>query len=304
MLKQSNCVKRITASGGGDLRAEAGNSLLVKSIYCYPSASDTYLTLRVDRKTVGFYRVKGRAGNQLPMPILQGIGRNIMDYLRAQGINVTIPIAEGQILTVSRYDETGDVVVIFDRYSAGDITAERVNGTNSREYLFLQYMDCSSEVTASGDILLDTSLSPAEYPKFPCDADVPAKTKIDLLGFVGSPLGNAGNIDNYIRTTHLKLIKERETLFDEDRLGLPFRAVGFDSIGMNYMSEFSLIGSPNTPDLCVPNLGIGEPLLFEPVLSFLSGEELQIYVTLELLGTRTWTVGGLDLAAILRVKLE
>ena len=304
MLKQGNCVKRITASGGGDLRAESGNSLLIKSIYCYPSSSDDYITLRVDRKTVGFYRVKGRAGNQLPTPLWYGAGRNVMDILAENGINVTIPVAEGQILNVSRYAETGDVAVVFDRYDGGDIRADMPNGTASKEYTFLQYMECSDQAVASGDITLDTSLSPAEFPDFPCSAVVPAKTKIELLGFVGSPLGNAGNVDNYIRTTHLKLIKDRESLFDEDRNGLPFRAVGFYEIGMNYMAEFSLIGSPNTPDLDVSNIGIGRPLFFDPVLTFVSGEELQVYVTLALTGTRTWTVGGLDLAAILKVTGE
>lgn len=304
MLKQGNCIKRLTASGGGDLRAEAGNSLLVKSIYCYPSASDSYITLRVDRKTVGYYRVQGRSGNQLSGHLLSGINRNIMNYLAAHGINVMIPIAEGQILTVSRYAEAGEVIVGFDRYDAGDIRADMPNGTNSKEYTFLQYMECSSQATASGDITIDTSLSPAEFPDFPCQAVVPARHKIDMLGFVGSPLCNAGNVDNHIRTTHLKLVKDRETLFDEDRDGLPFRAINYDSIGMNYMAEFSLIGSPDVEDLGVSGIGIGEPLLFNPALSFVSGEELLIYVTLELLGARTWTVGGLDLAAILKVTIE
>jgi len=304
MLIQGNCVKRITASGGGGLRAEAGNSLLIKSIYCYPSAGDSYITLRVDRKTVGFYRVKGRAGNQLPTPIWAGLGRNVMELLAEHNIDVSIPVAEGQILTVTRYAETGDVAVVFDRYQGGDIRSDMPNGTASKEYTFLQYMDCSSQATESGDILLDTSLSPAEFPDFPAGEIVPARSRIGLVGFVGSPLGNAGNIDNYIRTTHLKLIKDRETLFDEDRAGLPFRAVGFAKIGMNYIADFSLIGSPDCPDLDTNNIGIGRPLLFDPVLDFMSGEELQIYVTLELKGTRTWTVGGLDLAAILNVKVE
>ena len=52
MLLQSNMVKRITASGGGDLEAKTGESLRIKRIECIPSTNDTYLTLNVDRVTV------------------------------------------------------------------------------------------------------------------------------------------------------------------------------------------------------------------------------------------------------------
>ncbi|KKK95973.1 hypothetical protein LCGC14_2667430 [marine sediment metagenome] len=65
MLLQANMVKRITASGGGDLEAKAGESLRVKRIECIPSSNDTYVTVRVDRVTTAYYRVKGKSGNHL-----------------------------------------------------------------------------------------------------------------------------------------------------------------------------------------------------------------------------------------------
>ncbi|GAI93574.1 unnamed protein product, partial [marine sediment metagenome] len=65
MLLQSNMIKRLTASGGGDLEAKTGESLRVRRIECIPSTDDTYITISVDRVTVGYYRIKGKSGNHL-----------------------------------------------------------------------------------------------------------------------------------------------------------------------------------------------------------------------------------------------
>ncbi|GAI84099.1 unnamed protein product, partial [marine sediment metagenome] len=53
MLIQGNCVKLLEAAYGGDLEAPAGQSILIRNIYCKPSDLDTYLTLQTDRVTVG-----------------------------------------------------------------------------------------------------------------------------------------------------------------------------------------------------------------------------------------------------------
>ena len=121
MLLQANMVKRIIAGGGGDLEAKAGESLRLRRIECIPSASDDYLTISVARVTLAYYRIKGKSGNHLGTFHENFIKGNIMEFLTAQGINVTIPIAEGQTLNVSRHSEAGDVVLIYDRYSAGDV---------------------------------------------------------------------------------------------------------------------------------------------------------------------------------------
>ena len=54
MLLQANMVKRLTDAEGGDLEAKTGESLRLRRIECIPSASDDYLTISVDRVTVGF----------------------------------------------------------------------------------------------------------------------------------------------------------------------------------------------------------------------------------------------------------
>ena len=301
MLIQGNCVKRITASGGGDLVADANESFLIKYLYCNPSGSDTYLTLRVDRKTVGVYRVGGRAGNHLSYLTEGNFKNNLMEHLAAKGINVFIPVAEGQTFTVSRYAETGEVIIVYDIYSAGDMRADMPNGSAAKEYTFMQYMDSTDTRTTSGAVTIDTSLSPAEFPDFPCGKNVPARHTIDILGLVGSPVGDKTTGDNYFLSTYVKLIKERETLFDEDRAGIPFFAKKPDEDEVQYRTTLSLIGDCVMNSYSQSHELLGYPLLFDPPLHFESGEELIVSVTMALTGAHTLTASIQSLAALMKV---
>lgn len=304
MIKQGNCVKRITASGGGDLEANAGESFLIKRIYANPSGNDTFLTLRVDRKTVGVYRIGGDAGNHLSYLTEGNFKNNLMEFLAKAGINIFIPVAEGQLFTVSRYAETGEVIIVYDIYDAGDMVASMPNGSDSKEYTFMQYMDSTETLTASGDVKIDTSLSPAEFPDFPCGAVVPARHTIDILGICGSPVGDKTSGDNYFLSEYLKLVKDRETLFDEDRNGIPFFAKKPDEDEVMYRTTMSLIGDCVMNSYSQAHELLADPLMFDPVLHFVAGEELLIYVTMAETGSHTLTASIQSLAALIKVTVE
>lgn len=302
MLLQSNMIKRITASGGGDLEAKTGESLRIKRIECIPSTNDTYLTLSVDRVTVGYYRVKGKSGNHLSTILTAYLKRNLMEFLSNAGVNIVIPVAEGQTFNVSRYAETGNVIIIYDRYSAGDVQSSEPNGTESNVFTFIQYAKVGDTPDASGDFHIDTALTPAEFPDFPCGKVVPARHTIELLGIVGSPFvqGIAG--PHGLATQFLKLIKDREVLFDTDRNGIPFNGEDAAATAVAYASNFSLIG-PSTPVLLNTNaIANGPPLMFEPALVFNAGEELLAYLTLIEVNTSVWVDDTDDQAFILRVR--
>jgi len=302
MLIQGNCHKWITASAGGSLEAPAGQSLLIKGIFVRPSTNDTYLTLQVDRVTVGFWRLGGFTGNHLGYIHGADFKLNVMEYLARNGINVSIPIAEGQTFAVSRYAETGDVVVVFERYDAGDMRSDMPNGSDAKEYVFVQYMDSVAGLSASGSALLDTARSPAEFPDFPCGKVVPANHRITLLGLVGSPVcaGLSGTKGWY--TTHIKMIREREVLFDEDRNGIPFDADYHSGSSPMYEAGLSMIGA-GMHSSAFGLSGEGDPLLFDPPLVFESGVELGVYAVMVMFGsTPTWAANVLDIAAILKVE--
>jgi len=301
MLKQGNCVKRITAVSTGSLQADSGESFLIRRIYVVPETDNTYLTLKVDRKTVGVYRVYGRAGNHLDRMHQDFIYQNLMEFMERKSIDVTIPVAEGQSFTVTTPGTSPVVIIVYDMYDAGDVTAIMPNGTASKSYTFLQYMDTSETIDASEDVTLDTSLSPAEFPDFPCGKSVPANTTIEMLGLVGIPCGTGTSETNKTGSTFVKMVKDREILFDEDRNGIPFEFHSGIFGGCSYHANMSLIGGSIGIDVSTIGGSLGDPLIFEPSLSFIAGEELLMYMTFEQLATSVLASGSIDLAAILKV---
>lgn len=305
MLKQANCIKRAADTVAFSLLADTGESFLIKSIICGATEVTTDPTLRVDRKTVGFYRAGVQGRSHLGHLDDAFLPMNLMDWLLSKNINMAIPVAEGQTFTIDRgADKTGDVIVVYDRYDAGDIRPDMVNGTGAKEYNFIQYMTATTAPATADDHELNVSLSPAEFPDFPCGAVVPARNKIDILGIAGQPVvhGDAGA--GGCRTQYLKLIKDREILFDEDRLGIDFKApvsVGTDA---EYITDISLIGDCVSVPTGLSEPSYGLPLLFDPPLHFESGEELLVYLSTLLPSAGTIAVTEIRVAMIMNVKTE
>lgn len=305
MLRQANCIKRVLTTIAFSLQADAGESFLIKAIYAgHTALAAGFPVLRVDRKTVGCYRGGAIGVSHLGSQDDTFIAQNLMKWLAEHGVNVAIPVAEGQTFTIDRSGNTGDVTVVYDIYDAGDITAIMPNGSDAKEFTFIQYMTASAALEAVGDHLLDVSLSPAEFPDFPCGKAVPARHTIELLGLVGCPVSNGDAGTGHTTSQYLKLVKERETLFDEDRKGVPFIAAENTTTTAVYKTEMSLIGDcvQVGADLADPSLG--EPLLFEPPLKFASGEELQVYLTCSYAASGSISVAEVRVAAILRVVIE
>ena len=305
MLKFSNAAFEIAGLSTYDLTADIGESFMIRKITVFAPSDDGYLVLRVDRKTVGVYRTKGKSGNHLGHPQTGWLHKNLMEALESRGINVSIPIAEGQTFTYEFTTGNGHVCTYYDVYDAGDIRADMPNGSDSKEYMFIQYMNASSYPSASGDVLLDVSLSPGEFPDFPCGKNVPPRHKIDVLGLVGSPVGDSTDGDNYIVTDFVKLIKEREVLFDQRRRGFLFTGLRGVVSGTYWNNTFSPIGP------CVPvqivlydqdstQPSYQDPMIFDEPIHMLSGEELNVYITVREVGYHTLSAGSIDLAAILR----
>ena len=156
--------------------------------------------------------------------------------------------------------------------------------------------------TASGDALIDTALTPSMFPDFPCAKVVPARHTIDLLGIFGSPFVDATSATNCFHTTFLKMIRDREVLFDQDRAGIPFDGEDQAADAIVYASNFSLIG-PNTEILLNTNaITNGQPLMFDPPLKFEAGQELNAYLSIVKTGTHTYTDNVDDQGFILRVR--
>ena len=304
MLLQKNCIKRGLNTEGITLQARIGESLLVKGIYIGECTTDAYAMIRIDNFSVGYWLVKGKRGNELGGQRLGYTGYNLMRKLIEKGLAFTYPVAEGQKLTIPALDGIGAIQLVYDRYSAGDITAAMPNGTMSKNYSFIQYLRESEVLTASGDMLLDTSITPAEFVDFPAGKAVPARMRVKLHGIHGSPVADFSSVDNGFYTTYLKLMRDREVLLDEDRKGIQFLGYSAAVAAADYKNVESLIGCGGEVAAATADYKFDDPFWFDPPLTFLTNEELLMYLSWVKVGTHTMAENLPAVGLILEVNRE
>lgn len=304
MLRQTNCIKSELNTAGLSLEADVGESFLVKAIFIGRVTTSSYLAVKIDNFSVAYYLVKGKRGNELGGTRLMYQGINLMDLLVKRGLPFSLPIAEGQKLTLPVLTGIGTMQVVYDIYDAGDIRADMPNGTQSKIFAFIQYLRESAVLTDSGDMLLDTAITPAEFPDFPAGKAVPPKMTIKLHGISGSPVADFASSGNGFYTTYLKLVREREVLLDEDREGIPFLGNASATAAANYTRTEGLIGSVGEVAMASTDEKLAEPYWFDPPLEFSAGEELLVYLSWIKLLERTMQANLPAVGLILEVNKE
>lgn len=295
-----------------ELEADPGQSFLVKDIQVgYNTA--TMIDLTVDKAMVGRFRTKKALGNHLSFPygmttaddvaeqfVLKPT-HTVLDLLGEAGIFTGFPIAEGQKMVISpavASEYIGDVQVVYEEYEGGDITSEMENGSESSEYMIINYGDIGGALTTAGDHLLTTQNSPSEFPAFPFGKVVPAKTEIDLIGILASEAFDWDDATHISYTTYLKLVKERTVLFDDDRNGIVFKGAssGATDIKTTYGQGVSIIGNYSDVD-------IKKPFMFPKPITFGAGEELNAYIS-SIIVTNTASIpqAGTEVGLIMKIR--
>lgn len=277
-----------TAGQSLELEADPGQSFLVKNILIGNNDA-TMADITVDKAMVGRYRTAKALGNHLSFPygmvtpddaaesFILKPRQTILEYLGDLGVFKGFPIAEGQKMVISpavAAEYLGDVLIEYEEHEGGGITSEMENGSESTEYMVINYGDVGSAITTAGDYLLDTQNSPTEFPAFPFAKVVPAKTEIDLIAILASEAYDWDDSTHISYTKYLKLVKERTVLFDDDRNGLLFKgdASGATDVKTTFGQGVSVIGNYSDVDIKKPYI-LPTPMTFGP------GEELNIYLT-------------------------
>ncbi|MBA7548219.1 hypothetical protein ES705_40666 [subsurface metagenome] len=199
--------------------------------------------------------------------------KTILAYLREKGVFAGYPVGEGETFTVQLITGGTSVTVVeYDIYDAGDMVPEMPNGSKGESYLYLNYGDSGANIQAVADNTLGVSNNPAEYPNFPFGGNVPADSKIELIGILASDVAPALNdAAACTYTQYLKLMQGRTVLFDEDHNGLLYYAYFPDDVGgMNMIAEGKSVGGNYT------QCDLKEPLMFDPPIVFEQGEELTV----------------------------
>lgn len=324
-----------TKLGASDLtlKADAGEAFMVKDIQIYNPASN-YITINIDKVTVGYFRVGGPLGSHLPFlrkqakhahdfslaassaptaaemapienagGVAQIVGlicdgsvatatykramdletisspnMTILGLLAALGIFTGYPVAPGQQLKITGAGGTDAIqLIIYEKLDPGDITPDMDNGTAAKKYQFINYGHSGAAINLSGDTILNTPASPAQFPDFPFGKVVDSKKQVTIHGILASDFAPKENDDtDYCFTTYLKLIQGRKTLFDEDMNGLLLYAPFTEAYGdIDMVGEGqSIIGGHSDVDLATP-------LIFPVALVYGPGEELNVYLSTE-----------------------
>jgi len=284
-LREAGRTYRSAASGGFSLTAPPNESWRVRYIFCVPSTNDTYVTVAVGGRTVNKIRVKGKAGNHLPYPAVvtayayEAALGTIFDQMKRVGVDLSIPVATGETLTISRYAEAGDVTIVYDAYDAADVSATEPNGSRSLVLNYLKYMTNTSALTATPASLATDYIWTSGEPWPVSGAVVPDNTQIDVLAIGGAP-GAQGNGSgaNKGYTTYLQMLRGGAVLFDPQGVGngygLPFVGdISVTATTCSYKAIASLVG-PGTAEQ-------PEPLFVPPApLAFQQGERLTVQVVL------------------------
>jgi len=92
-LKAANQIKKQAGATVLTLTADPGEAFLVKGIRVY-SAAGTYVTIRIEKTTVGYLRVDQTYGNHIAFPSCKStltvyagfLPKNLLDFLFEKGI--------------------------------------------------------------------------------------------------------------------------------------------------------------------------------------------------------------------------
>jgi len=281
-LKAANQIKTVIGAADLSLKADPGEAFLIKRILV-DAASATFVTLKIEKTTVGYFRVSATYGNHLAFP--KGLDtaiavaalqtENLLDLLFRLAIFKGYPVAEGETFVLTGAAAATDIkVVVYDIMEPADIKSDQPNGSRSNEYLLVNYGNTGAAIAAAGDEMYDNPLNPVEFPMFPYGDDVPAKHQVVLHGIAGAEAGvRNATPATAIYTQYLKLVKDRAVLFDEDRNGIPF---DFSQVsgaaGTKRAGGRSLVGD-------FSHIDPRPPLLFDAPMLFDQGDELNVYVT-------------------------
>ena len=219
----------LTAVSSLSIEAKIGQSLLIKKLKFGALHSGGFAEILIDRVSVGFFYIGDINANHLEQFEMATLLGNVYDRLIDKGIMAGYPIAEGQTFEVRPHTAGATVIgtIVYEIHDAGDMTSDMPNGSTATEFLFLNYGSNAIEIAIDGTGTLDKTRNPSEYPAFPFGEVVPANYSMEILGFLLIDWKDAlGNLNpNY---AYLKLIKDRNVLWDDDRNGLCIReGMGF-----------------------------------------------------------------------------
>ena len=224
-------IKNFSDVASVSLTPPSGKSLRIKDIIFHDLSVD--VTVKIEKTYVGFIKsgmdvltAPGvtQADSQFEEARRPGERGTLMKRLQDLGYAMTYPVAEGETFVLEASGGNISGYIVYEIYDGADVKNTEVNGSASDHYIFLNYGRPTASVSAAGYVDIDYPLTPSPFPDFPFGKPVPAGKKILVHGLLIVAWGYnsyTGSADHTSDVKYIKLIKETETLFDKDMLGIP-----------------------------------------------------------------------------------
>jgi len=203
------------------ITAKVGESLKIKQLLVSHDDLNGFCECFIDRLSVGYWFIGWSAGNHLEMCAVTDVLPNLFERLQQLGKFDGYPIAEGETFSIKNPITGGNIraSIVYEVYDAEDMKAEMPGGSKASEYLYINYGTNAADIADAAYGPLDKSRNPAEYPAFPFGDVVAPGHEIDIHGIlIATWRGLVDNTSAQMR--YLKLIKDRNVLFNEDRRGI------------------------------------------------------------------------------------
>lgn len=295
MLRAQNMEKYFTGVATHTLTADADESFRVRRLIILAGTGDEQLTFSVDRVSVQNWRVADYGMWSLGCPIT-GYTGNLFDDLTALGLPMAIPVACGQTFQVTFTSADSKGLIVYDLYDKDDVQSTEVNGTDGAELLYVNRGQNSSAIASGATGIIDQTMIGAEFPNFPFTGICPSRYEIDMYGIVATPVGIGAAGAQAGRTGYIKMIRDREVLFDTARNGLLWYGPDYTTPAYRYQVGFSTIGG------YYGGVGYEHPLIFPEPIKFRSGDELLTYVTDVTTGVDGLAANKVEVGYILRAR--
>ena len=294
-LKEPLMVKTVESAASLSLQAQVGESYRVNKIVIDPGTAN-YAILSIDKTTVGYFRLGGTQESDLALPSDAVTNKNVLNTLIDLGLWRDYPIATGETLLIKA--DTGSfasVVVNYSVYDEADVKNTEPNGSAAVEYDVMLYGQPASITTGKYN-QYTVAEDPDEFPKFPFEEVVPAKTTIEIKGLRFKAVGKTANsAADMAVTKYIKFQRNRVVLFDDDKNGLPY-------IGAAPAADGTVVSAGQLIDVA-KSQGNDGLYIFDKPLTFVDGEDLDLYVDVETTsGSGTTTTADVELGLVSSIK--
>ena len=294
-IKEPLMIKTAESVASVSIQPQVGDAYKVIKVMIDPGTAN-HAYFNIDKTTVGYFRLSGTQGNDLSEPSKTGVVTNTLSTMIDLGIFRPYPVATGETFSVKA--DTGvftRVVILYQEYDEADVKNTDPNGSAATEYDTIIYGQPTT-ITTDTYSQYKTCTSPDEFPKFPFEEVVPAKTAITLHGLELYAVGKTATsgADEAI-TKYLKFQRDRIVLFDDDKNGLAY-------IGSPPATDSTVTSAGQLIDVSKTNNNPGV-YLFDNPLIFNEGEDLDIYTYIaNVSGSGTLAPSDVELGLLVTVK--